>query len=73
MAEISRTVEVLRWMAIASPVVIVVTAVVTLRHLWLHHIVHQRAFDQGQEKECVTDRQNKFLGRVDHQDAFGMH
>ncbi|CAJ1386796.1 unnamed protein product, partial [Effrenium voratum] len=46
MAEISRTVEVLRWMAIASPVVIVVTAVVTLRHLWLHHIVHQRAFDQ---------------------------
>ncbi|CAK9042860.1 unnamed protein product [Durusdinium trenchii] len=37
----------LRWMAIATPIVTLLTGMVTLVHLWCHHVNYERKFDKG--------------------------
>eukprot|EP00439_Symbiodinium_sp_Y106_P029693 s8058_g3.t1 len=37
----------LRWMALACPPVTIVTSLVTLRHLWRHHVAKERTFDKS--------------------------
>ncbi|CAE7245241.1 unnamed protein product [Symbiodinium natans] len=37
----------LRWMALACPPVTIVTSLVTLRHLWRHHVANERTFDKS--------------------------
>ncbi|CAE7562606.1 unnamed protein product [Symbiodinium pilosum] len=37
----------LRWMALACPLVTIVTSLVTLSHLWRHHVANERTFDKS--------------------------